>query len=208
MFAMARKGVADLDKRNRVASRESKYGKRLRRLTKGFKSANGRPLNFKAYRSKEVNAFAMPDGSIRVYTGLMNKMSDSELVFVIGHEIGHVAEGHSKKRFKAALLAGAGREALGKWGGGKISALSSSQLGDFVEVVINARFSQANEKQADDYGLKTLRRKGRNSNAAVTALEKLGEGDAKRYGLTEALVSTHPAPSDRANRIRKMIADS
>jgi len=108
MFAMARKGVADLDKRNRVASRKSKYGKRLRRLTKGFK----------------------------------------ELVFVIGHEIGHVAEGHSKKRFKAALLTGAGREDLGKWGSGKISALSSSQLGDFVEVLINARFSQANEKQA------------------------------------------------------------
>ena len=67
---------------------------------------------------------------------------------------------------------------------------------------------KSRRKQADDYGLKTLRRKGRNSNAAVTDLEKLREGDAKRYGLIEALVSTHPAPSDRANRIREMIADS
>jgi len=96
MVAMAREGVADLDKRNRVASPNSKYSKRLRKLTKGFKSVNGQPLNFKVYQSKEVNAFATPDGSIRVYTGLMDKMSDNELVFVIGHEIGHIVEGHSK----------------------------------------------------------------------------------------------------------------
>jgi len=78
---------------------------------------NGQPLNFKVYQSKEVNAFAMPDGSIRIYSGLMDKMNDNELAFVIGHEIGHVAEGHSKKRFQTALLVGAGRDALGNWGG-------------------------------------------------------------------------------------------
>ncbi len=206
MIAMAREGVADLDKRNRVAPRNSKYSKRLRRLTKGFKSVNDRPLNFKAYRSKEVNAFAMPDGSVRVHTGLMDKMNDSELLFVIGHEVGHVAEGHSKKRFQTVLLTTAGREALGNWGGGAISALSSSQLGAFAEKVINAQFSQANEKESDDYGLETLRRNGRNLNAAVTALEKLGEGDAKGSGLMATLTSTHPDPSDRANRIRKTIA--
>jgi len=117
MVAMARKGVAEIDNRNQVAPKNSKYGKRLSKLTKTFKSVNGQPLNFKVYRSEEVNAFAMPDGSIRVYSGLMDKMNDDELAFVIGHEIGHVAKGHSKKRFKTALLVGARREALGNWGG-------------------------------------------------------------------------------------------
>lgn len=94
-------------------------------------------------------------------------------------------------------------------GGGKeISALSSSQLGNFVEKVINAQFSQANEKESDDYGLKTLRDSRRKLNAAVTALEKLGDGDAKGLSAFTGLTSTHPKPAARADRIRKMIRGS
>ena len=33
----------------------------------------------------------MADGTIRVYSGLMDLMTDDELLFVIGHEMGHVA---------------------------------------------------------------------------------------------------------------------
>jgi putative metalloprotease len=40
-----------------------------------------------------VNAFATADGTIRIYSGLMEMMTDDELIFVIGHEIGPTCPG-------------------------------------------------------------------------------------------------------------------
>jgi putative metalloprotease len=37
----------------------------------------------------------MADGSIRIYSGLMEMMDEGELLFVLGHEMGHVVEKHS-----------------------------------------------------------------------------------------------------------------
>ena len=47
----------------------------------------------------------MANGCIRVYSGLMDMMTDAELQGVIGHEMGHVALSHSKKSMQAALHA-------------------------------------------------------------------------------------------------------
>ena len=53
--------------------------------------------------AKDVNAFAMANGCIRVYSGLMDMMTDNEVEAVIGHEMGHVALGHVKKGMQVAL---------------------------------------------------------------------------------------------------------
>jgi len=45
----------------------------------------------------------MSNGCIRVYSGLMDMMTDSELRGVIGHEMGHVALGHSKKAMQQRM---------------------------------------------------------------------------------------------------------
>ncbi|VEB54342.1 Putative metalloprotease yggG [Salmonella enterica subsp. enterica] len=43
-------------------------------------------MNYKVYETKDVNAFAMAnDGCIRVYSGLMDMMTDNEVEAVIGH---------------------------------------------------------------------------------------------------------------------------
>jgi putative metalloprotease len=54
----------------------------------------------------EVNAFMTADGSVRVYSGLMDIMDDNELFAVIGHEIGHVANHDSRDAIKAAFIKG------------------------------------------------------------------------------------------------------
>jgi putative metalloprotease len=60
-------------------------------------------VNYKVYMAKDVNAFAMANGCIRVYSGLMDMMNDNEVEAVIGHEMGHVALGHVKKGMQVAL---------------------------------------------------------------------------------------------------------
>ena len=92
------------DKQNKVAPPSNQYAQRLARLTNGLNSIDGVPLNFKVYLTNDVNAFACADGSVRVYSGLMDRMTDDEVLGVIGHEIGHVAHKDTKNAFKQALI--------------------------------------------------------------------------------------------------------
>lgn len=203
MADIARKGILEMDSKEKIAPYSSNYSIRLSKLTQVFRTINGRPLNFRVYLKPEINAFAMPDGSIRIFSGLMDYMNnDGELIFVVGHEIGHVACGHSQQRFKLAYSARATRELASMSNYGD---LISSGAGDFLEAVINAQFSQANEREADDYGLATVQRAGYNPMEAVSALEKLVYLSGNNYNIVARIISTHPAPGDRARRLKDKI---
>ena len=107
MAAYVKESVDWMDTHNPVLPENDPYTVRLRKLTAGITEADGIPLNFKVYNVIDVNAFACPDGSVRVFAALMDKMNDDELLGVIGHEIGHVLKHHSKNAFRTELLTGA-----------------------------------------------------------------------------------------------------
>lgn len=199
MALMAREAAKVSDKKNRVAPAGNKYAVRLAKLTKGLTNYDGLNLNFKAYLTQDVNAFAMADGTVRVYSGLMDMMNDNELLSVIGHEIGHVKNGHTKKHTQAIMMAAAARTAA-SGAGGWVSTLTDSQLGDITEKLISAQYSQSNEKESDSYGMRLLKAKGIDPNASVTALQKLAA-----LGDSGGLLASHPAPGDRAKRIASEI---
>lgn len=69
---MVKSEVEEMDRQNKVCSDKSKYTQRLKRLTGSMKDANGISLNFKVYQTTEYNAFACPDGSVRVFSALMD----------------------------------------------------------------------------------------------------------------------------------------
>lgn len=186
------------DGQNRIAPSESIHSERVGRLAAKLAGHDGLELNFKVYLDDTVNAFALPDGSIRIYSGLLEKFNDDELLFVIGHEIGHVKHGHSKKRFKTAYLASAARKGVAS-GDSAAGAVAGSELGGVVEAVVNAQFSQKNELESDEYGFELLRAKRGEAGAAVTALEKL----AKLGGGKGSILSTHPDPDKRVDKLRK-----
>ena len=100
-----------MDQSNKVCSESSNYTKRLRRITQGMEDADGIALNFEVYLTDQLNAFACPDGSVRIFSALMDLLSDDELLGVIGHEIGHVALRHTKKAWKEELLRSAASDA-------------------------------------------------------------------------------------------------
>lgn len=192
--------AADSDRRNQVASSWSPHGKRIAKLAEGLESYDGLNLNIKAYISSEVNAFAMANGVIRIYSALMDKFTDDEIRYVIGHEIGHVKAGHTKARIQTAMRTRAVRSAVAS-NGGSAGDLADSVLGDLFEQVVTAKHSQANENEADDLALSFMRAKGFPLQASVTALEKLDAlGNANASWL-----STHPSPKERAARMRTQI---
>jgi len=194
--------AAHIDSQAPLAGASSPYAKRLAALTANCREDKGLALNYQVYLVREVNAFALADGSIRFYAGLLEMMTDDEVRYVIGHEIGHVHAGHSRKRLQMALSTQAARDAAGA-AGGRAAALSHSELGDLVVKVVRAQHSQANENEADDYAMEFLSRRRFDRKAAVTALDKL---DAMSGGGSSSWLSTHPAPRDRAARMRQQLA--
>lgn len=94
-----------MDSKATIAPANSEYAKRLTTIANALgNNINGQPVNYKVYMAKDVNAFAMANGCIRVYSGLMDMMTDNEVEAVLGHEMGHVALGHVKKGMQVARV--------------------------------------------------------------------------------------------------------
>lgn len=209
--AYVRQSVSQMDAQNKVSPANSSYSKRLANLTRGLTDVDGLPLNFKVYETNQVNAFACADGSVRVYTGLMDLLSDDEVLGVIGHEIGHVALKHSKKEMQNAYLTSAALDGLGSMST-SLASLSQSQLRAFGEAALNARYSKKQELQADDYGYEFLKAKGKNPIAMIKSFQKMlalknSQSSATSSSMNQ-LLSSHPDLETRINRIaEKAIAD-
>ena len=188
------------DQRSKVAPASNKYAKRLAKLTAGLQNDSGLNLNFKAYISKETNAFTYPDGSVRVYTALMDMMTDVEIIFIIGHEIGHVKNGDSAAETRTGYITAAARKGVAAQSN-LAGNLAASELGGLAELVVNAQYSQSQERAADDFGMAFLKRLGRSEKAAVTCLRKLAE-----LGDRGSILASHPSSSSRAERLEKKLA--
>ncbi len=202
VVSLSNQACAQMDQENKIAAANSKYNRRLQNLVKPLsKTLNGQQPNFKVYQTPELNAWAMANGCIRVYSGLMDKMTDAELQGIIGHEMGHVELGHSKKAMQTAYTLSAARDAAAAAGNSTVTALSSSQLGELTEALLNAQFSQSQETAADDYAFDLLTQRKLNTKGLVTAFEKLAALD----GGQSSIMSSHPGSSARAQRMQSKI---
>ena len=204
MAAYVKEYIDWMDEHNQVCAEDDPYTQRLRKLTEGLTSVEGIALNFKVYYVIDVNAFACADGSVRVFSSLMDIMTDEELLGVIGHEVGHVAHKDSKKAFRTALLTSALKDGIAS-NGGKAAQLTESQLGDLGEALVNANYSQQQERNADDYGYEFLKNAGKNPWAMALSFRRLKQmeeeaGVGKSSKLNQ-LFSTHP---DLEVRIKRM----
>ena len=190
------------DKENTVAAANDAYAVRLSRIAGNINNKDG--INIKVYKTKDINAFACADGSVRVFSGLMDIMSDEEVLGVIGHEIGHVKNKHTKEAFRNALMVSAARDVIAS-AGGTVAVLTDSQLGDIGAAFLSARFSQRQEYEADDYGYEFLKNNGLNPWAMSLSFQKLKSMEESsgtpKTGAIMQLFSTHP---DLDSRIKRM----
>ncbi|WP_227660554.1 M48 family metallopeptidase [Hafnia alvei] len=201
--SLANQSCKELDSQSQIASSKSKYTKRLNKITKAMgNNINGLPVNYKVYMTDDINAFAMANGCIRVYSSLMDMMTDDEIEGVLGHEMGHVALGHSLKAMKVAYGTIAARTAVASTSG-VAAELSQTQLADLGEALINSQFSQHQESEADDFSYDFLKKHKLNTLGLATSFEKLAELDGGRKG---SMFDSHPPSTERAQHIRDRIA--
>lgn len=198
---MSKESVDWMDANSPVDTGE--YDARLKRLTAGITSVDGLTLNFKVYRVADINAFACGDGSIRVFSSLMDIMDDDELISIIGHEIGHVVHHDTKDAMKNAYLASAARNAAGV-AGGVLGKISESEWADVATAFMDAKFSQKQEYAADEYGFEFAVKHGFSPYGMANGLSKLVElSQGEKASAIQKMFSSHPDSEKRAAKMRE-----
>ena len=134
-----------------------------------------------------ANAFALPSGDIVVTDALVRQIGEpDEIVAVIAHEAGHVQLRHGLQgMIKGSVLALGSSLAFGDF----------SNVGLLATAVLDARYSRAQEAEADRYAIATLRARKMDPCLLGRALAKLDVG--ARDSKDGAYLSSHPSTLTR-----------
>ncbi len=201
VVAYSRQAVQQMDAQNPVAGAGDPYAQRLSRIVRRHRTVGGMPINYKVYKVAGVNAFATADGSVRVFKGLMDVMTDNELLAIMGHEIGHVVNRDTRDAMKSGLRRSALRNAAASQSG-VVGKLSRSQIAGAADYIAGASFSRRQETEADDYSYGFLRRNGYSVMALASSFEKLAKLGGGGGNRLTTFLSSHPDSRARAERVR------
>ena len=164
------------------------------------------PYEFVVLNSSVPNAWALPGGKIAVNRGLLPELrSEAELAAVLGHEIVHAAARHGAKAQERGTLlqAGIAVATIGAAVGGadqNVAGLVIQGAGVGAQLV-ETKYGREQELEADEYGMKYMKRAGYDPWAGVTlqeafvrlSKEPLAEKDEKKaIGYYEKSIQLDP----------------
>ncbi len=163
---------------------------------------NNIPYTFNVVDSKDINAYAVPGGFIYVNLGLIRAVqTESELAFVLGHEIGHIVGRHSMKRLTQVY----GFEILKQIILDKDSGELTKLVADVLAAGILFRYSRDNEREADFYGVNNVYDIGISPEGGINFFETLQNLQKREPTTLEKMISTHPVHSERISNVQNQI---
>lgn len=167
---------------------------------------------FNLVQNDEVNAFCMPGGKIVVYTGLLPvTKNETALAIVLGHEIAHAVAKHSaeqmSKQYRQQVATSIGGAVLNQVsaGAGDVASNIASTAFSFA----NAKYSRANESEADHMGLIFAAMAGYDPNEAVTFWTRMANANSgsQQAGL-QSWLSDHPSDEKRVRDIKGWLPEA
>lgn len=183
---------------NDIDTTKTKY---LEQFAAELNLKNKKPLRFTVVKSNEINAFALPNGQIVVFSAILKNMESSdELVALLGHEVSHVNYRHSTKMLCRNLA-----------GYMLVSLLFSDVNGIMAVLADNAQqlhslsYSRSFEQEADEQGLKILMDNNVNPKGMVKLFEQL-EKESK-FSIPK-IISSHPLTNERKENMQKIISET
>jgi metalloprotease len=190
------------DRSNRVAPLRSAYAMRLNTLTRNHINEDGLHLNFKVYLDEKIHIFSMADGSIRVHSGLMDHMNDDELLFLVGHEIGHLRHGHTEEATKGMIPPSGIEKNITEIApaGPDFKKSTEGRLAESLSVI---RFSPSQDQKADEYAIQFMKRHGYSIEGVAISFARLASTSKKG-----SLIPSHLVTKERAARLARVTDDS
>ena len=154
------------------------------------------PWRFGVLEAPEVNAFAVPGGTIFVTRGLVQRMrSEAELAGVLAHEISHVVRKHHLKAIQKGAQTSLAGEALQQALKAQ-SAAARDKLISLGNELYTRGLDKADEMEADRAGIVIAARGGYDSYGLPSVLQTLQAMNAQDSALA-LMFKTHPSPTDR-----------
>lgn len=172
------------------------------------------PVDFAIQNSSVPNAWAIP-GHVVITRGLLAGLeNEAEFVFVMGHEMGHVAARHSARHMTYGVLQQIGLGAAGIALSGSDYANLALGVGAIGSSLLLLKYSRDDELESDRLGIEYMTRLGYDPQNAISAhrnlekisgeyLKSLGKEQQER-GFFEDLLSTHPRTSVRIDELKAM----
>jgi predicted Zn-dependent protease len=148
--------------------------------------------------SKTVNAFALPGGPVFITEGLLRLLrTEGEVAAVLGHEIGHVVARHGAEHLaKQQLTQGlVGAVAVGSGDYGAAQMVGS---------LVNMKYGRDDELESDALGVQIMAEAGYDPRSMLRVMEVLAS--ASSGARQPEMLSTHPNPGNRAERVQAEIA--
>lgn len=154
-------------------------------------------------RDPTVNAFAMPNGSVYITTGLLALLeNEAQLAGVIGHEAAHVYERHvylenrsiRKKYVASEIIAAAANCVPGGYG---LAALAVADVSTLILVETIYGYSREKESQADRDGIVAMTAAGYDPHAMAVAFELLDQDSTLEYEPHPTFYHDHPKLVER-----------
>lgn len=166
-------------------------------------SRPGLPWRFGVLEAPQVNAFAVPGGTIFVTRGLVERMkSEAELAGVLAHEISHVLRKHHLKAIQKGAQTALAGDALNQ-------ALRNQRadvrekLVSFGSEMYTRGLDKGDELEADRLGVVIAARAGYDAYGLPAVLQTLQAMNAQDSALA-LMFKTHPAPGERLAALETM----
>jgi predicted Zn-dependent protease len=157
---------------------------------------------FKIVDKKGVNAYAVPGGFIYIHLDLIRMAkTESELAFVLGHEIGHIVGRHSMKRLTKIY----GFEIIRRIILDEESSEAKRLIAEILTAGLLFRYSRDNERESDFYGVQNVYDASISPEGATEFFETLQNLQKREPSTLEKLISTHPVHSERITNVRSHI---
>ena len=166
------------------------------------------------YRDRDPNAASLADGRVYVSTGMLTYLAGRSqppdaLAFVLAHELGHTSAQHLVKRYQTLQqqqvwmsLVGAGLSAATKGAGAAVQEAGRLAASLLRDVAISG-YSQEQELEADQLGIRYVIRAGYDPNAALALLE-----DFSRFENPWPFLRTHPYSAQRRAYLQRYLEET
>jgi predicted Zn-dependent protease len=160
------------------------------------------PFRFYIVDDPDINAFSVPGGHVYVNRGLVTSANKAnELASVLAQEISHNVARHVVKQIeRQQQISAVGSILLGQDPGALQQIAAQIVAGGAM-----ARFSRADEKEADELGLRFMTAAGYNPQGMVDMFNTLMAQEKSQPGKVARFFMDHPLTQDRINDIQGRI---